>query len=276
MELGKKPNLNLYFPENLPDQYASAPLPPYLHFVGGKIATDLPYFSSFSFFCPILSSFTSLLSLSFRFALGGGEGKVLLAPTLLYTLLAGLTASDLFPIFFTLFFSSSSFSVPLSSPFFLLSGVGGGKGLLPHPHPDPQLVGGKIATDTPFFSFLLPQFSCPLFPLFLFLSISFLLSYFFDGGGGWRQQPGRRGPFATPISFFPLFFSSSSSFFPFLSSFLSFPSLSLFFSSCFFPSFLSVPFVSFFFSFPPFFLFFSQGGGALDPPLSFDLFSSSI
>ena len=189
-----------------------------------------------------------------------------------------------FPLFSPFSFSSS-FSVPFSSPFFLflpslffLAGAGGGKGLLPQPHPDPQLVGGKIATYTPFFSFLLPQFPSLYLLFSFFLPISFLLSYFFDlifffylfiylfffflGGGG-----NSLGGEAPPISF-SLFFSSFSSFFPFISSFPSFPSLPLFFPFLFllfvfllyFFPFFSPPF------FPPFFSpFFSQGGGGWDP-----------
>ena len=91
-------------PPPLPYQYASAhPPPPDLHLVGGKIATDIPYLSSFSFFFfPFLSSFhfPSLPSFSFMFA-GGGQGHF--GPTPLHTLLAGLTATDL-PFFSTFSF----------------------------------------------------------------------------------------------------------------------------------------------------------------------------
>ena len=67
------------------------------------------------------------------------------------------------------------------------------------------------------------------------------------GGGGGGQQPWRQGPFGPPISFFPLFFSSSSSF---LLPLLSFP---------FSPLSLSLLFLS---SLLFFFFFFLRGGGA--------------
>ena len=80
------------------------------------------------------------------------------------------------------FFSSSSFLVAFSSPFFLflpslsffLAGAGGGKGLLPHPHP--QLVGGKIATAwyPSFFFYFFLNFPSLYLLFSFFLSISFL------------------------------------------------------------------------------------------------------
>ena len=104
------------------------------------------------------------------------------------------------------------------------------------PPPDPQSVGEKIATDIPLLFFpLLLFFPSPFSPLFL-LSFPFLPSLlFFDwGGGGGNSLGGKSFCPPSPISFFPLFFSSSSSFFPFLSSFPfpSFPSLSLFLFFC--------------------------------------------
>ena len=187
--------------------FITPPPPLDLHFVGGKIATDLPYLSSFSFFFfPFLSSFPfpSLPSLSFRFA--GGGGKVLSPPSI---------------SFFPLFFSSPSSFFPFLSSF-----------LLPQPHryPDPQLVGGKIATDTPLLFFSSSPIFLPFISFFFLFSLHFLPSLLFLWWGRGRQQPGRQGPFAPPPPLdllLPLFCSSPSSFFPFLSSFPSFPSFSL-------------------------------------------------
>ena len=115
----------------------------------------------------------------------------------MYTLLAEKIATDLPYLSSFTFFLSLSLLFPSLSLSCICYWGRGGKGLST---PDPHVVGGKIATDIPLLFFFLPLFFPSLYLLFsFFLSLSFLLSYFVDGGGGeeataWEARPFRPHP----------------------------------------------------------------------------------
>ena len=134
-------------------------------------------------------------------------------------------------ILFTLFFSSSSFLVPFSSPFFLflpslsffLAGAGEAKAFCPTPIRN--LLAGKLQLhDIPLLFFTSSSIFLPFissFPFF-FPFPSFLLSYFvlLGGGnslGGKALSPPPPPPdlLLPPFLFFFLFFLSLSLLFPF-------------------------------------------------------------
>ena len=253
-------------PRAPPRSVRQRPAPPPLIYtlLAEKSQLISPTFLLSLYFFPFLSSFPSLPSLSLLVLLGGRQGPFGPHPSL--HVVGGINRKWSISPFFSPFFSSSTFRSLLALLFsfsFLLSlffsGGGGRQGRFAPPTLIHNLLAGQLQLIPPFFLFFFLNFPfvyLTSFPFF-FPFPSFSLTYLIGRGEAtaWEARPFRPPP---PISFFPLFFSSSSSFFPFFSLLSLSLSLSLFLL-LFFPSFFFPSFFPLLFFFPSF--FFPRGGG---------------